>query len=150
MKAKILFMFGLIFFASAMNIITTNLPAALYAMDKTTEAHRKLLTVPQVGWLFLALSLMWMICAVYKRLINFGYSTMMFVASFWGLLYIVSWTLNGEWRAVYAATLYWLIAGILYVTSSQPELIKGEHESLSTPLPFELIQLLKNEKGDQS
>lgn len=151
MKNKILYAFCLLFFLAGYTTYDT--PPASRALirqvDPSITAHTNMFTLHQIGLLFMAVSLVCTVLAVLKKT-NLAYGLMSFLLTWWSLLYIVSWVETGYWQSIYSIASYGLNVVILILCSKIVEAPNGERESLRTPLPFELIELLKKNRGGSS
>lgn len=151
MKNKILYAFCMLFFLAGFTTYDT--PSASRALirqvDPSITAQTNMFTLHQIGLLFMAVSLVCTVLAVLNRP-NLAYGLMAFLLTWWSLLYIVSWVQTGYWQSIYGIFNYGLNVAILILCSKIVESPKGMQASLATPLPFELIELLKNKKEESS
>lgn len=123
-RAKILLLLSLIFFLSGIALFSLPIPAAALAADPTLHAHLRLMSVNQIAWLFTLVGGFGVLTSLFKRLITWGYSALMFVNMFWFLLYMLSWAETGYWRTIFAAAQSGLIIGTLWIASNIVEFPK--------------------------
>lgn len=116
-RATILLLLSLIFFMSGLSILMSPFPASYAKFDPSIHAHLEVMTVTQIGWLFISLGIIGVVSALVKSLRMCGYSAFMFVSTFWMWLYLVSWAETGYWRSVFGAVQYLLFVGVLWASS---------------------------------
>lgn len=152
MKNKILYLVCLAYFISGFQVYNTSVPSLklLRAADPSITAHTNIFTLHEIGLVFMIATVVAAALTHFWKRSQWGYSLITFLLTWWGLLYLVSWAQTGYWKSIYGAVGYGLTVSILILCSRIVDAPKGERESLNTPLPFELIALLKNDKGDQS
>lgn len=121
MRGKMLWIMSMLFTLSGFNVLTSGFTTQQLKMDPGTTAHFKLMTPHEAGWLFMLVGLFGVVCAI-KKWYNAGYGGFLGLSVFWGLLYFESWALTGYWRSVWGATLYALVAAILWVSKNVVEL----------------------------
>lgn len=119
-KCKILLLLGFVFFLSGLSLLTSNVPDAAFKSDPSVKAHVLLVGITGAAWIFTLSGLTGIISSFTKRY-DLGYLLLMGLSMWWGLLYIVSWVSTGYWRSIWGCTLYFLIAGVLWITSKWPE-----------------------------
>lgn len=119
-KAKVVLLLGFVFMMSGLSILTSNIPAAAFKADPSIKAHLQLVGLMGAAWIFTISGLASAVLAFTRRF-DVAYLILMGLSMWWGLLYIVSWATTGYWRAIWGCTLYFLIAGVLWVTSTWPD-----------------------------
>lgn len=145
MRSKILYLIAAAYFLAGFRVYQIKATTdQLKAADPTVQAHLDLLTVHQVGWLFMGTAIVSAGVVLYEDMaphakwavrlksIAFGYSLMTFVLMFWTALYALSWVENGDWHALYGIGNYGLTVGILLLCSKIVEL--PDKRAVSVPI----------------
>lgn len=122
-RAKILLLVSVIFALSGFSILLSPFPLAYYAVDPSIHAHLAIMSVKFIGWMFLSVGLFGSISAAFQKTV-LGYGALMFVSTYWLLLYLVSWAETGYWRSIFGAAQYLMFVGVLAVASGVVEIPK--------------------------
>ncbi len=132
-KCKVLLLLGLVFFSAGFSLLTSNVPDEVFKSDPSVHAHVQLVGINGAAWLFMLFGGLGMVTAFTRRF-DIGYLALMALSMWWGLLYIVSWLSTGYWRSIWGCTLYFLIAGVLWITSKWPEYVHPVPPAETEPL----------------
>lgn len=137
MKSKILYLVAVAYFLSGFSTYGTKIPTSTYKqLDPSVTAHLNLLSLHQIGLLFMITSAVAFVLTLFKQ-VNLGYSLMTFVLMFWTLLYVQSWIQTGYWQSIYGIANYLLTTGILILCSrivEMPKVLSNHTKELPMPL----------------
>lgn len=120
-KNKCLALLALLFILTGFNEATEKTPQYILDESPDLEAHFKLLTYNQWGWVFLAVGLISLLSAIARKP-SVGYSLMMLLGFFWTALYFISFLDTGYWKALTVSAPSFIIQiGLFWVLSRSLE-----------------------------
>jgi hypothetical protein len=151
MKSKILYVICLAYFISGFAAYNISVPSLelLRKADPSITAHTDLFTLHQIGLIFMISTTIAALLTL-KNKVEWGYSLLTFVLSWWAMLYLVSWAQTGHWQSVYGFVNYGLITMVLILCSKIAEMPEGMRESQNSPLPLAELDFRLNKLGGDS
>ncbi len=139
MKSKIMYVVCIAYFISGLNVYNTKVPLDLLKqVDPSITAHVTILSLHQIGLVFMGMSLL---CAALTRFkkTEVAFGLMTFLLTFWAMLYMVSWAQTGYWQSIYGIANYALVCTMLILISrivEMPKNLQNHTKEGLLPLPL--------------
>jgi hypothetical protein len=123
-KSKILYLICIAYFVSGYSVYTTKAPLALIRQaDPSITAHTDIFTLHEIGLVFMIGTSVSIILGLLKK-VEWAFSLMTFIITWWALLFLVSWARTGYWQSIYSFVNYALVASLLIMVSNIVEMPK--------------------------